>query len=150
FRKYPLAATVALCLAGTAAAQPAATEQAQAHVDKARELAGDDLMATYEFFCVPGNARPNDFSAPPLEPVQLFDNLYALGNSESVVYALTTSEGIVLLDAGHPGDMENLILPGLQALGLDPGDIRYVLLGHGHVDHYGGAALLQANGARVG
>src|SRR5690606_37691858 len=64
---------------------------AQVHVDSARALAGDDLVTTYDFFCVPGNARPNNFSAPPLEPVKLFDNLYAVGNSESVVYAITTS-----------------------------------------------------------
>lgn len=123
---------------------------AQARVDAARELAGNDLAVTYDFFCVPGNARANNFSAPPLEPVQLFDNLYALGNSESVVHVLRTSEGLVLLDAGHPGDFETLILPGLAALGLDPADIRYVLLGHGHSDHYGAAAALQERGARVG
>jgi metallo-beta-lactamase class B len=66
------------------------------------------------------------------------------------VYAITTSAGIVLLDSGHPGDIETIILPGLVALGLDPADITYVLLGHGHNDHYGGAALLQQRGARIG
>lgn len=125
-------------------------EEAQAHIDAARRIAADDLAVPFEFFCVPGNARPNNFSAPPLEPVKLFDNLYAVGNSESVVYAITTSDGIVLLDSGHPGDGETLVLPGLVSLGLDPADIRYVLLGHGHNDHYGGAAYLQANGARIG
>lgn len=34
-------------------------------------MAGTELTAPFEFFCVPGNARPNDFSAPPLEPVKL-------------------------------------------------------------------------------
>jgi metallo-beta-lactamase class B len=124
--------------------------EGQALIDSARELAGTDLSVPYEFFCVPGNARPNDFSAPPLEPTKLFDNLYAVGNSESVVYAITTSEGIVLLDAGHPGDLDAIIFPGLRALGLDPADIKYVLLGHGHNDHYGGAAQLQQQGARIG
>ena len=107
-------------------------------------------MPVFDFFCVPGNARPNNFSAPALTPVKLFDNLYAVGNSESVVYAITTSDGIVLLDSGHPGDVETLVLPGLVALGLDPADIKYVLLGHGHNDHYGGAAFLQGKGARIG
>lgn len=141
-------AAAALLGAGSALAQlpPAA----QAHVDAAQVLAGEDLRVPFEFFCVPGNARPNDFSAAPLSPVKLFDNLYAVGNSESVVYALTTSAGIVLLDSGHPGDLDTLVLPGLVSLGLDPAEIRYVLLGHGHSDHYGGAAALQANGARIG
>lgn len=154
-----LAATVAAAVGATAAlAQPPVraaanvppSAEAQVRIDAARALAGDDLAIPFEFFCVPGKARPNNFSAPPLEPVKLFDNLYAVGNSESVVYALTTSDGIVLLDSGHPGDIETLIVPGLVALGLDPADIRYVLLGHGHNDHYGGAAFLQQQGARIG
>lgn len=143
-----LASAAVLLGASLASAQPPST--AQEHIDTARRLAGDDLLVPFEFFCVPGNARPNDFSAPPLEPVRIFDNLYAMGNSESVVYALTTSDGIVLFDAGHPGDLDSLLLPGLEALGLNPADIKYVLLGHGHNDHYGGAAQLQANGARIG
>lgn len=149
-----LAAAAALLLASAtgaqlpASAQPPAT--AEAHVAAARAFAGTDLAVPFDFFCVPGNARPNNFSAPALTPVKLFDNLYAVGNSETVVYALTTSEGIVLFDAGHPGDIETIVLPGLVSLGLDPADIKYVLLGHGHSDHYGGAAFLQANGARIG
>src|SRR5690606_13564580 len=107
--------------------------------------------APFEFFCVPGNARPNDFSAPPLEPVRLFDNLYALGNAETVVYALTTSEGIVLIDAGVAEEVEPVLLPGLRELGLDPADVKLILLGHGHSDHYGGASYFQTrHGARVG
>src|SRR5690606_9529956 len=121
------------------------------HVENARRLAGTELTAPFEFFCVPGNARPNDFSAPPLEPVRLFDNLYALGNSETVVYAITTSEGIVLIDAGVAAELEPVLLPGLVELGLDPSDVKLVLLGHGHSDHYGGASHFQtAYGARVG
>lgn len=137
-------------LLGPCAAFAQGPATAQAHIEAARTIAGEDLAVPFEFFCVPGNARPNNFSAPALAPVKLFDNLYAVGNSESVVYALTTSDGIVLLDSGHPGDMDTLILPGLISLGLDPADIKYVLIGHGHNDHYGGAAYLQENGARIG
>ncbi len=126
------------------------TPAMQVHIDAAAKLAAADLQVPFNFFCVPGNARPNNFSAPPLEPVKLFDNLYAVGNSESVVYAITTSDGIVLLDSGHPGDLDSIIVPGLRSLGLDPADIKYVLLGHGHNDHYGGAAALQQQGARIG
>jgi metallo-beta-lactamase class B len=143
-----LASIASLLLASAVGAQQPAT--AEAHLEAARAFAVDDLSVPFEFFCVPGNARPNNFSAPALTPVKLFDNLYAVGNSETVVYAITTSEGIVLLDAGHPGDIETVVLPGLRTLGLDTADIEYVLLGHGHSDHYGGAAFLQAQGARIG
>jgi metallo-beta-lactamase class B len=121
------------------------------HIENARALAGTDVTAPFQFFCVPGNARPNDFSAPPLAPVKLFDNLYAAGNSETVVYAITTSEGIVLIDSGVADEVESVLIPGLRALGLDPADVELVLLGHGHSDHYGGAAYFQTRyGARVG
>jgi len=155
---YSAAAATMLSLAfGVARAQPSETDNESAdariasHIETARRLAGTDLTATFEFFCVPGNARPNDFSAPPLEPVQLFDNLYALGNSETVVYAITTSDGIVLIDAGVAAEVEPVLLPGFAELGLDPADVKLVLLGHGHSDHYGGASHFQtAYGARVG
>ena len=145
-----------LLLVGRAAAQNGAGGEpmdavAQRYIDSARGLAGTDLTTPFEFFCVPGNARPNDFSAPPLKPVQLFDNLYAAGNSETVVYAISTSDGIVLLDAGTAEEVESVLVPGLLELGLDPADVRYVLLGHGHSDHYGGASYFQTRyGARVG
>ena len=32
-----------------------------------------------------------------MEPVRLFDNLYAVGNSEATVHALVTSQGIILI-----------------------------------------------------
>jgi metallo-beta-lactamase class B len=83
--------------------------------------------------------------------VQLFDNLYAVGNSETVVYVITTSEGLVLIDAGTADEVEPVLLPGLAALGLDPADVRFILLGHGHSDHYGGASYFQTEfGTRVG
>lgn len=129
---------------------PSSPPSPAALIDSARSLAGKDLLPVFDFFCVAGNARPNNFSAPPLQPVQLFDNLYAVGNSETIVYALTTTNGIVLIDSGHPGDIDTVVLPGLVKLGLNPANIKYVLLGHGHSDHYGGAAALQKRyGARI-
>jgi metallo-beta-lactamase class B len=127
------------------------SEAAAAHVEKARSLAGTDVTAPFDFFCVPGNARPNSPSAPPLTPAKLFDNLYVAGNSEAVVHAITTSEGIILIDSGFANQVESVLVPGLRALGLDPADVRLVLLGHGHSDHYGGAAYFQSTyGAKVG
>jgi metallo-beta-lactamase class B len=135
-----------------APATPAAESGAiRAHIDAARALAGDDVTAPFEFFCVAGNARPNSATAPELEPVQLFDNLYALGNSETVVHAVTTSAGIILIDAGYADRVETVLVPGLIELGLEPADVKYILLGHGHGDHYGGAAYFQSRyGTQIG
>jgi metallo-beta-lactamase class B len=155
------AATIALAsaLAGAARAQtlggaspgPSVDAPIAELIDGARRLAGNDVTAPFDFFCVPGNARPNDPGAPPLEPVKLFDNLYAAGDSETLVHAITTSEGIVLIDSGFADEVETVLVPGLIQLGLDPADVKLVLLGHGHADHYGGAAYFQSRyGTRVG
>jgi metallo-beta-lactamase class B len=118
--------------------------QSLSHIAAARQLAGDDafLSNPFNFFCVAGNARAQNNNAPDLEPVRLFDNLYALGNSETSVYALTSSAGIVLLDAGFENKAQSLEAQ-LRTLNLDPAAVKYILLGHGHADHFGGAKFFQ-------
>jgi metallo-beta-lactamase class B len=86
---------------------------------------------------------------PLIAPTKIFDNLFAIGRLGTVVYAVTTSAGIVLIDSGYADQVESVLLPGLKQAGLDPGNVRYVLLGHGHGDHFGGAAYFQQRGARV-
>ncbi len=126
-------------------------DRSRAYIESARRLAGEDVTAPFNFYCIAGNARGTGDDPPDLEPVQLFDNLYAAGNSETTVHAITTSEGIILIDSGHADKVENVLLPGLRELGLDPADVKYILLGHGHADHYGGAAFFQDRyGTRVG
>ena len=99
----------------------------------------------------PGNARGNNATAPELEPVRLFDNVYAVGNSEATVYAMTTSQGIILIDSGYTDRVETVVIPGLKKLGLDPANVKYILLGHGHADHFGGARYFQEHyGTKVG
>ena len=123
------------------------------HVDAARTLAGSDawLQAPFAFYCVAGNARGNSPAAPELEPVRLFDNIYAVGNSEATVYAIVTPQGIILIDSGYADRVETVVVAGLKKVGLDPANVKYVLLGHGHGDHFGGARYFQERyGAKVG
>jgi metallo-beta-lactamase class B len=127
--------------------------QSLAHIDAAKKIAGADpfLLNPYNFYCVAGNARAQNNNAPDLEPVKLFDNLYAVGNSETTVYALNTSDGIVLLDAGFENKAESVLVPQLQKLGFDPAKVKYILLGHGHADHFGGAKYFQDHyGTKIG
>ena len=51
-------------------------------------------------------------------------------------------EGLVLIDAGTPGDAER-ILDAVGELGRDPADVRHILVTHCHVDHAGGLAELK-------
>jgi len=84
------------------------------------------------------------------EPVKVFDNLYFLGQTEFSVWAITTSQGIILLDAIFDYSVEDEVVGGLKHLGLDPAQIKCVMVSHGHLDHAGGARFLQERfGARL-
>jgi metallo-beta-lactamase class B len=119
------------------------------HIDAAVKAAGVEWAPAVEFICKANQDRANRADDPVITPTKLFDNVYAIGRTSTVVYAVTTSAGIVLIDSGYADQLESVLLPGLKTLGLDPANVRYVLLGHGHGDHFGGAAYFQDRGARV-
>ncbi|WP_175405012.1 MBL fold metallo-hydrolase [Salinimonas lutimaris] len=82
-----------------------------------------------------------DKSVPPA--TKIFDNLYYVGVSTVGAYALQTSDGIILIDAlNNTEEAKNVIEPGMRELGLDPNDIKIIIVTHGHGDHYGGAKYL--------
>src|SRR5215831_3638604 len=84
------------------------------------------------------------------EPARVFDNLYFVGGKIHSSWALTTRDGIILFDTIYPYNSEELIVGGMKKLGLDPKNIKYVLISHAHGDHIGGAEILQSRyGARV-
>jgi metallo-beta-lactamase class B len=146
-----LASAVATTAAGQAPApSPAAADSARAAVivDRARAAAGTEWTEAVEFFCG-DSGRANRADDPEIRPTRVFDNLYALGRTSTVVWALETPDGILLIDAGYPDQLESVLLPQMRAAGLDPNDVRYVLVGHGHADHFGGASYFQQRGARV-
>jgi metallo-beta-lactamase class B len=80
----------------------------------------------------------------------VFDNLYWLGTRQHSSWALTTSEGIIIIDTNFAWATQPEIIDGLVTLGLDPNDLEYVIISHAHGDHDQGAAELQRRfGARV-
>lgn len=83
------------------------------------------------------------------EPAKVFDDLYFLGQTAFSVWALRTPEGIILVDAIFDYSVEAEVVEGLRKLGIDPKEIRYVIISHAHGDHSGGAAFLQKFGAKV-
>jgi metallo-beta-lactamase class B len=84
------------------------------------------------------------------DPAKVFDNLYFVGMTEFSSWAVTTSDGIIVIDPLFDYSVEDEIVGGLTKVGLDPSTIKYVLISHGHLDHAGGAKLLQERyGARV-
>jgi metallo-beta-lactamase class B len=96
----------------------------------------------------PSKAPPRD--AWFAEPAKVFDNLYFVGGKLHSSWALTTKDGIILIDTIYPYNSEELIIAGMKKVGLDPAQIKYVLISHAHGDHIGGAEMLQKRyGARI-
>ena len=119
------------------------------HLAKARALAWPDLYTTYVQRCITAQAYPqyiNDLQRPgPLPAMRVFDQLYFVGENSVSAWAITTAEGIILIDAlNGPDDVSGTIVPGFKKLGLDPARIRYVVLTHAHGDHYGGVNAIKA------
>src|SRR5580698_2507943 len=124
------------------------------HLIAARTAAGFDFTGTLARLCVAPVAVPStlrDVAPGPaparetwfIEPAKVFDNLYFVGSKIHSSWALTTSEGIILLDTLFTYNSEEEIVGGLKKLGLDPATVKYVIITHAHVDHVGGAKLMQ-------
>lgn len=147
-RLYPVLLALASAASTALAHSPAEPPDVQANVDEATRLARKDLAAAL-FFC---EANPTAKVLKMLkeglgnwfEPTRLFDNLYFIGNHFVGVFVLQTSDGLVLFDSGTSlEDAEKHIAPGLGQLGLDPKDIKFIVVTHGHWDHFGGALWFQ-------
>ncbi len=140
-------------------AQPAAVRE---HLDAARAAippTDENPDRPYEAFdalfaqvcrqpTLPDAMRTHDRSAVvPREewytyPVDIFDNLTFIGTKTAGIWAISSSEGIIVVDAGFHYQSEELVL-GMLNFGLNPNDIRYVIVTHAHDDRYWGARALQ-------
>jgi metallo-beta-lactamase class B len=165
------AAIAATCVAGAVAALGAQAQnpQAAAHRAAAAAAAGSDFPGLLSALC-PANPRPATPATPAggrgraaagagrgaaaprgvperstwhAEPVKVFDNLYWLGQTEFSVWAVTTSDGIIVIDTIYDYSVQDEVVGGLRKMGLDPAQIKYAIVSHGHGDHSGGAKLLQ-------
>ncbi|MDA1094365.1 MAG: MBL fold metallo-hydrolase [Acidobacteria bacterium] len=139
------------------------TDPVEVHRAAARAAAGDQHVALLETVCrVPqpiqrgaANTAPAPRTVPSrdqwyAEPAQVFDNLYFVGTQDHGAWAVTTSEGIIVIDALYDYAVEGAVVGGLRKLGLDPEHITHVVISHGHGDHHGGAKYLQDRfGARI-
>ncbi len=150
-----------VALAGATAAVFAQTGEVDRHVAAAKAAARDDHAMLFTALCSaeptgPGTGRrggtgqrQDPAPGPPareswhVEPMKVFDNLYFVGMRDVSAWALTTSAGIVVIDALYEYSVDDEIAEGLKRVGLDPANIKYVIVSHGHGDHSAGAKYLQ-------
>jgi len=95
-------------------------------------------------------SKARDWEFQKTAPIKVFDNLYWLGTRQHSAWALSTSAGIIVIDTNFAWATQPETIDGLTTLGLDPRQIKYVLISHAHGDHDQGAAELQSRyGAKV-
>ena len=58
-------------------------------------------------------------------------------------WAVVTPAGIILIDAVFSDSVQDEIVGGMKKVGLDPKDIKYLIVSHAHQDHIGGAEMIQ-------
>lgn len=156
------------CQDPDAAEQPPSSSLVAAHLSAALEASGTEHFALLQRLCTqatgtelrvsgplvpPPDSLPTAPGAPEpwmTAPARVFDDLYFVGQTRYSAWAVATPEGVVVIDPLFDYSVRGAVEGGLAQLGLDPADIRYVIVSHAHSDHAGGARYLQDTyGARV-
>jgi metallo-beta-lactamase class B len=158
FSAISIAVTLGAC---ASTRPPASPDTVAAHVAEAERLAGQDLKALL-VLCQPAarSRAPQadidqlvakQIARTPPEPGRAFDNLFFVGSAWVSAWALKTTDGVILIDAlNNEKEAATVLEPGMRKVGLNPAEIRHVLVTHAHGDHYGGARyLVQQHRARV-
>jgi metallo-beta-lactamase class B len=114
-----------------------------AAADGAGPAPGETLSQSYR-----GSQRDN-LVYQKIAPIKLFDNLYYVGPGYVSVWLVPTSAGLILIDTTEEPFVDHVV-DSIRKVGFDPRDIKYILITHGHLDHFGGAARVQeSTGARI-
>jgi metallo-beta-lactamase class B len=88
-------------------------------------------------------------NAHPVPPFKIFDNLYYVGIDWVSAYVLKTSGGLIMIDTLYDNFADHTV-HSIEQLGMNPKDVKYVIVTHGHNDHVGGVKSVQAlTSARV-
>ena len=75
-------------------------------------------------------------------PFRLVGDAWFVGPSGLSSVVVRTPAGLVLLDGALPQSVAQIVA-NIEAVGLDPAELKYILVSHAHYDHVGGVAALQ-------
>ena len=104
---------------------------------------GESLSQSYR------GSQSRNVEYQKIAPFKVMDNLYYVGIGSVSVWLIPTSQGLILIDAAQEPFVDTVI-ENVRKVGFDPKNIKYILLTHGHLDHFGGAGKIQKlSGARV-
>ena len=150
---------MAMSMVGFGAPATAQDKTIEQHAAAARALAEKDITGVVKSAADSCPGAQGNFQSSriysghfsPVPPTRVFDNLSFVGDEFVGAWVLETDDGLMLFDAFSSGvEASRYVTGDLRQLGLDPTEITYVVITHGHWDHFGGAGFLQTEyGARV-
>jgi len=117
--------------------------QPEWRVQAAAQTAKEELSESYR------ESQKNNVPYQKVPPIKVFDNLHYVGPGFVSVWLISTPAGAILIDGAEEPYVDHVI-DSIKKSGFQLSDIKYILLSHGHLDHFGGVARLQeVSGARV-
>ena len=127
-----------------------APDQSLPLVQQAFKMTDARYLISFSRYCMLDGPNTANGKGDAATPSQLFDNLFYVGKTDVGAWVLKTSGGLVLFDTlNNPEEAANIVVPGMRKLGLDPDQIKLVVLTHSHNDHSGGMPYFRAKGLRV-
>lgn len=127
-----------------------APDQSLALVKEAFRITDARFLISFSRYCMLNGPNTANGRGDAAIPSQLFDNVYYVGKTDVGAWVLKTSDGLVLFDTlNNPEEAANIIVPGMRKLGLDPDQIKLVILTHFHNDHTGGLPWFRAKNVRI-
>ena len=104
---------------------------------------GESLSQSYR------GSQSRNVEYQKIAPFKVMDNVYYVGPGSVSVWLVPTNAGLILIDTAQEPYVDTVI-DNIRKVGFDPKNIKYILLTHGHLDHFGGANKIKAlSGARV-
>jgi metallo-beta-lactamase class B len=104
---------------------------------------GESLSQSYR------GSQARNVEYQKIAPFKVMDNVYYVGPGSVSVWLVPTSAGLILIDTAQEPYVD-YVIDNIRKVGFDPKNIKYILLTHGHLDHFGGANKIKAlSGARV-
>ncbi|HXJ86347.1 MAG TPA: subclass B3 metallo-beta-lactamase [Candidatus Binatia bacterium] len=93
-------------------------------------------------------AQQNPDWIAPFPPHKIIANVYYVGSKDLASFLITTAQGHILINSNLESSVP-MIKKNVESLGFRFGDIKILLISHGHFDHCAGSALIkQLTGAK--